>query len=413
MRKGFYHDKMKQDYKGSKPGSIRKKNRSAILRLYHNEETLSVSYIARKIRLSRTTAMKINDQLFQEGYIVKAGKGASTDEGGKKPVIYSFNARKELILTFHVKYEKIEFRLTDLKYQSIMTDCEAFEKNAPPEEIAIKINAILERNNLKNNSQYHFLACIAAVHANIETETGVCMHSTYFPSWTPGSNILEVIQKTTGLTCPIYLDNWIRIKTYGESRMGLASGHDSVILLDAGWHGVSSGIISGKQLYSGKHCLSGEVGHISLEPESLELCACGSYGCLETLVSCEKLVHKAEKARKENTESLLNNDIISLPNIFNCADNNDETARTILKDHIKWFALALSNIIMLLDPEMVIMVGDYVSGCRYIEEGIRNRVQKLTLPRLNRETPLIFNSSKSVNTLKSAAVLAVDKYFEI
>ncbi|RKX88051.1 MAG: hypothetical protein DRP70_07280 [Spirochaetes bacterium] len=103
---------------------------------------------------------------------------------------------------------------------------------------------------------------------------------------------------------------------------------------------------------------------------------------------------------------------MTLNDAFKAADTGNRIIRESLDNIIKLFAMAISHIILFFDPEIIIIEGDYSSGCEYLETGIINLVEVLSLPRIKREVPLVFNNRNSVDTLKGASILAMDNYFQ-
>ncbi len=388
---------------GRRPRNIRSQNRRLILDLYRTEGSITAGFIAEKVKLSRTTVMKINDELLKRGIITEAGKGDSTDEGGKKPTLYRLNSRNQMILTFHIKYESVVFQLSDLSIAGVIRDEIAISRNSEFTDIIAKMRELLEKHELvPAKLPVSYLACMVAVHGDVESKTGICIHSTYFPSWGTYSNLKEKLEIGLDLNCPIYVDSWIRMKAYGENRTGLARGHESVVLIDAGWHGVTAGILINGKIFAGKNSLSGEIGHLCLDSESKIPCACGSIGCFEALISIQTFLNRISEEKKRP---------MTLKDAFRAADSGDRITRESLDNIIRLFAMAISYIILFFDPEIIIIEGDYSSGCEYLETGITTLVEVLSLPRIKREVPLIFNNRNSVDTLKGASILAMDNYF--
>ncbi len=388
---------------GKRPRNIRSQNRRLILDLYRTEGSLSTGFIAEHVKLSRTTVMKINNELLKKCIIMESGKGESTDEGGKKPTLFRLNSLNQMILTFHIKYESVVFQLSDLSINSVIRDEIAISRNSGFSSIIVKMRELLEKHKLLPAKRVDsYLSCMVAVHGGVDSETGICIHSTYFPSWGTYNNLKEKLEIGLGLTCPIYVDSWIRIKAYGENHKGLAKGYDSVVLIDAGWHGVTAGILIDGKIFAGRNSLSGEIGHLCLDSESKVLCACGSTGCFEALISIQTFLDRISKEKKQP---------MTLNDAFKAADSGDRIIREPLDNIIKHFVMVISHIILFFDPEIIVIEGDYSSGCEYLETGIINLVEGLSLPRIKRKVPLIFNNRNSVDTLKGASILAMDKYF--
>ncbi|MFE4602531.1 ROK family protein, partial [Kitasatospora indigofera] len=82
---------------------------------------------------------------------------------------------------------------------------------------------------------------------------------------------------------PVHVDNNTRLAALAESVWGAATGSRDVLYLRLS-HGVGGGLVVGGALHGGAHGLSGELGHITVDPAGGP-CDCGGRGCLETVAS--------------------------------------------------------------------------------------------------------------------------------
>jgi predicted NBD/HSP70 family sugar kinase len=385
---------------GNRPKNLRSQNRKLVLNLYMRHSVLSVAELVQLVRLSRTTVMKINEELLAEAAIVEAGKGASTDEGGKKPAVYAFNARKDLVLTFYIRYGTVHLQLFDLQGKCLV----ALETAIAPNEtlpVIIAAMASLFDEVRRRERVERLLTCVVAVHANVDNETGVCLHATHFPSWGRDFPLRDRLTEALGLSCPLSVENWIRLLAFAESDKGLARNHDSVLFIDAGWHGITSGILLHGDLYRGRNNLSGEIGHMVLDPHDPLPCACGGHGCFESLTSCARLVETSAAAGGPT----------SLEALFAACQDGDALARSLLDETVGWFAIGLSNLTLFLDPEIIILEGDYARAGSWFQEQLRRRAAEVSLLRFPRRTELRFKESSYSAVLKGAADLALEKFY--
>ena len=99
---------------GNKPKTIRKNNLKIILDIYRNNQEMTVAELTKKVKLSRTTVMKLNEKLIQKNLIESAGKGTSTDEGGKRPELFSFNKNSGVIFCYYIKYNSIVLKIYNM-----------------------------------------------------------------------------------------------------------------------------------------------------------------------------------------------------------------------------------------------------------------------------------------------------------
>lgn len=82
---------------------------------------------------------------------------------------------------------------------------------------------------------------------------------------------------------PVLLDNNTRLAALAEATWGAAAGCEDVLYLRLS-HGVGGGLVVGGSLHRGVDGLSGEFGHITVDPDGAP-CECGGTGCLETVAS--------------------------------------------------------------------------------------------------------------------------------
>jgi glucokinase len=82
---------------------------------------------------------------------------------------------------------------------------------------------------------------------------------------------------------PLFLENDADLFALGEHWLGAGKGHENMLGITLGT-GVGGGLILNGRLWSGAEGTSGEIGHMTVDPEGRK-CHCGSRGCLETMAS--------------------------------------------------------------------------------------------------------------------------------
>ena len=85
------------------------------------------------------------------------------------------------------------------------------------------------------------------------------------------------------LPWPVFLENDANLFALGEHWLGAGAGHQNLLGITLGT-GVGGGLILNGRLWQGTQGTTGEIGHITVEPEG-QKCHCGNRGCLETLAS--------------------------------------------------------------------------------------------------------------------------------
>jgi len=136
-----------------------------------------------------------------------------------------------------------------------------------------------------------------------------------------------------------------------EASDGAGQGAASVFGVILGT-GVGGGLVIDGQLVNGSNAIAGEWGHNSLPWMASEEhpglpCYCGNVGCIETFLSGPGLqIHHYNATREQMTAKQL----------VEVIDNNP-TARNSIDQYIDRLARALSSVINIVDPEVIILGG--------------------------------------------------------
>ena len=174
----------------------------------------------------------------------------------------------------------------------------------------------------------------------------------------------------------ISLENDANCFALAEAKLGVGKDHSIVFGIIMGT-GVGGGIIMDGKIHHGRTNIAGEWGHHCLH-EGGNLCYCGNRGCVETYISGPAL---------EKNWSQLSGLNQSLPEIIQNPDNPKFTnwKKTFLDN----FALSLSNVIDILDPD-VIVLGGGVSNIDFLYDEGKNAVYEKVFSDTV-DTPIIKN----------------------
>jgi glucokinase len=105
----------------------------------------------------------------------------------------------------------------------------------------------------------------------------------FCPNVTALNNCRLVDQLSLRVNWPLFLENDANLFALGEHWLGAGAGHDQMLGITLGT-GVGGGLILNGRLWSGAEGTSGEIGHMTVDPEG-QKCHCGNRGCLETMAS--------------------------------------------------------------------------------------------------------------------------------
>ncbi|MCL2864137.1 MAG: ROK family transcriptional regulator [Lachnospiraceae bacterium] len=105
--------------------------------------------------------------------------------------------------------------------------------------------------------------------------------------------------------------------------------------------------IVNRQIYAGNSKKGGEIGHMTVVMENGKKCFCGQYGCFDTV------------ANTSNLDKYTNGD---LSDFFDLVKRKDLNAQNIWHEYLKKLSLAIHNIRLLFDCDIIIggNVGEYM-----------------------------------------------------
>jgi fructokinase len=144
--------------------------------------------------------------------------------------------------------------------------------------------------------------------------------------------------------------------------------------------GCGGGIIVNGQVISGLQSIGGEWGHHTIAPKDGPYCYCGKRGCIETLISGGGLQNRFyERFRVP----------LDVQQIFALARKGENYAHEFVEEFFDNFGLALSNLIAILDPDVVVLGGG-LSNLEELYTTGRERVRKYIFSD-ELETPIVKN----------------------
>ena len=145
-------------------------------------------------------------------------------------------------------------------------------------------------------------------------------------------------------------------------------------------------------MYYGKSGFSGEFGHIPFFDNNI-ICGCGKKGCLETEISGQALLRKVKEKLAKGATSVLskkvkNIDNLKLEDLIEAAKQEDVLVIELLSEMGEMLGRALSVLINIFNPELVIMGGTLSETGEYLRLPTKSAINKFSLSLVNNDTQL-------------------------
>lgn len=248
------------------------------------------------------------------------------------------------------------------------------ESEKGPTVVIKKITSLID-DLTHNGTLIHKNLCAIGVAAAgvVDMKEGVCKFLPNFPTGWRGIPLVKKIEE--GVGSQSFLINDVRAITLGEKTFGAGRGVKNLICIALGT-GIGGGIVIDGKLYFGKEGFAGEIGHQTIELYGPK-CGCGNYGCLEALASGPNLTSQAIRLVKQGATTimrdLVDNDLnkISPEVVAEAARRGDSIAKEIWGKEAFYLGTGIANLLVILNPEMIIIGGGIAKAADLLLEGIR------------------------------------------
>ena len=169
-------------------------------------------------------------------------------------------------------------------------------------------------------------------------------------------NVAEELGALTGLQ--VKVGNDANVAAMGEMWQGGGKGCKDVVMVTLGT-GVGGGIIVDGKIVSGFNGAGGEIGHITVNPDEIEACNCGNYGCLEQYTSATGIVRMAKRklAKSDDETTLRKFEVLTAKDIFDEAKADDEVAKELVDELGNILGATLAKIGCVVNPEVFVIGG--------------------------------------------------------
>ncbi len=394
--------------------SLKQNNRKIVLDMFRKASVLSVADVSIKTGISKPTIQKVINHFMESGFIIPEGKGSSTDEGGKKPLLYSFNRLYGYVIAIHVGPDFLYSAIIDMKSEILHSDFQQLGDIGIEEVTRMCAEVITNYSEDEKVSAGRLISVTIALPGVVDPATGCLVVTPHFPNWGNNFPFVSELKKLVSLSVPVQCDNINRYQAFAEMKAGKAIGKRNFMIIDAMEEGLGSGIVVNGELKHGAQNFSGEVGHMLLMPISGPKCICGGKGCFEALVSLKRIGALIEEGRKRHKDSLIfgdENKNTLLERLFNAFENEDEFAAVIMDEIAFWFASGINNVVLINDPELIILEGIYnVVGDRFIEL-VKYHLDRVAYPGIKRSVQIEFSAFGPERGILGAGTYAIWLFF--
>lgn len=330
-------------------------NQRAIIRyLSKAEEPITIPEIASFLDISIPIATKFVKELVKLDLIVEEGKRVS--ENGRRPKAYSLNRTRFYVVGVEILSKFIHISILSSDFETIHESADRdFVLDYSPsclQFITHFIQNSIQESNI-NKSNIIGIGIGVTSSGNFQTNGQVA----YFKE----SEISLEDHLIGVLKIPVLIDIDTRCISVAEQSLGLAKGINNALVVKVS-RSLGMGIIIAKHIVKGQQGFAGSFNHMKFGNANRP-CHCGKIGCLGTLIGGDALLLDLELALASGKQSFyFKKELLGTYGYHDILDavlKGDELSINILQNQGNILGQSLGNISNLLDPESVIIGGEF------------------------------------------------------
>lgn len=373
---------------------IKNLNRSRILRAFRENDIIQKKELVDSLNLSITTITTNTRRLLEEGLIEETGIAEST--GGRKPVVFKFI--KEAKVSFGVDLSPRQAAIIMTNLASEVIEYVKFPiVEQTMDEILLQVMALSEA--LLDKHGFLKTDCLGiglSLPGIVDCENNILINA---PNLKVQSYSFKPFEEKIGL--PVYIENEANAAAFAELILGAAAKLDNAIYISI-TEGVGCGIIANHKVAKGTYNKAGEFGHMRISDKEI-LCSCGRTGCWE--------IFSSERALLKLFTEQGGNAIADLDTFFKIYHEGNLLAKVALRKYLDYLLIGIENIMLGLDPEVIILGGEIVNYLREIETIVGDYMKKYHSNILSRDNKLVLSTIAPFSAIVGGSLLPMKEMF--
>ncbi len=377
-------------------------NRQLVLKMIYAEQEISRADIARATGLTRTTASAAVAELIEAGLVEEVGQGPSA--GGKPPTLLRIVSGARHTIGIDLSGTILKGAVFDLRGNIVAHRASQPAGSKDPfslEPVWALIDALLAATDQP------IIGIGVGLPGLVDGVQGIVLQAVN-RGWHDLA-LGELVRQRYGL--PVYLANDSQAATLAEGTFANPSGvRDLAVILVE--QGISAGVVIEGRVYQGGNGLgASEIGHVRVI-DGGEPCACGHFGCLETVASRGAIVRRAQAIYDNQPGSMLRDlvgrcDDIDLDVILQACQAGDAAVAELIAQVGRYLSIAVANLVSALNVPLVVLAGSVTELGDALLVPLVAELRQRILPELAGRTRVKISSQEADLVMRGAAALVL------
>lgn len=378
-------------------------NRNTILKMIALYAPISRIELATRTGLSKMSLTNIISEFKEEGLVTEIGIDSSAS-GKRKPILLELTDGSLCAIGVHITRSYVAGGLTDIKGNLIYSVRENLPENVTKDSLSEIILKVI--SDVRKKKAHKIAGIGIASMGPLDLKNGIILN----PSNFYGIEDLKIVDivKEKNPDLPVYLCKNTVSAVLAERYYGKGQGVKNFCYLGVS-KGIGCGAVVNDCLITGANGFSCEVGHISVNPEG-PLCACGNRGCVELYASLNSAESFAEEEIKKGETTSLKSPV-SYCDIISAAEKGDALSNRVLDRQCKYLSIAVTNLMNVFDPELVIVGNEITAGGEMVVDRISHFVGNVPISAKIHNTPIVLSDFRDKAPLIGSATYVFEMNF--
>jgi predicted NBD/HSP70 family sugar kinase len=379
----------------SKYNAISKGRMNVILKSILNYKRITRNRLSDLLNLSPSSISKYTKTLMDMGLVNETEQEKST--GGRRSAYIELNPAAGLNIALVLSASYMQGVLINTVGEVIDEYSLPTYLGIPKEDLLDLLYRMLDKLFDKAGGFHKKIFGIGiGLGGHIDPKLGISHEYLYAKNWydVPLKELVESKYKI-----PCFLINDANACALGEKYYGKGIGveHFICVMMD---EGIGMGIVANGEIYMGQSYYAGEFGHTHAVSDG-QLCFCGHTGCLETVSSKQFILSVCREGLGQGVNSEIlkycENDIdrLQIEHVITAANNGDRFARNIFDQMGKEMGNKLSDIVNVLNPELIILRGPVIDGNQFLYESIERVVMNQSLRHIAKSLRILYSEDRN------------------
>jgi predicted NBD/HSP70 family sugar kinase len=363
------------------PPLLRQINSAHVLAALRGAGPLSLSDLAGRTGLSRPTIGQVVEQLHAAGLLAYVAPGRDGHiRSGRPARLVRFRSEAAYVVGIDIGRHKAHVMVADLAGNVVARHSRPTSAANSSKDLVTAMRMAAREALADAGIGRGDVASVAAgTPGLVDWPRGAVVLAPGLPGW----KIELARELRRSFRCPVQVENDANLAALAERRHGLARDAHTVVFILWGER-VGAGVLIGDEVHRGAANAAGEIGFLALDAGDTAAPDALGRGPFERMVVADAIIEAGQAAAARHGGELAGL-LASAPGrsgaeaVFAAAARGDIAAMETVETIAARFARGLAPVLLVLDPDLVVIGAGVSRAGAALLEAIERRVRPLTL----------------------------------